>query len=398
MLPVQTAMDGMLWKVMLRKWGTVALNQYSVELGDAPIKNWAGSHLDFPKEKSDAVNPDAFLASEISKYHCYYCPLGCGGISKGNFPGGESHKPEYESVMALSGLCLNADRDSIFEMNDLLNRAGMDTISAGATIAFAMECFERGILTREDTGGLELTWGNAAAMKALLHQMIHREGIGDVLADGVKKAAEKIGKDAHCFAMHAGGQELPMHDGRFDPGFAVHYAVEPTPGRHTIGSQMYYEMFRLWTRDKTLPRPWLMYRKSSKYRASGKKAREAAACSRFMNVLNGAGGCAFGAQIGVDRVPVFEWLNAVTGWTKTPAQYMEIGARLQTLKQAFNLKHGVDPKSARPNPRTVGQPPLIQGANRYRTVHIDRMMTDYWEQCGWSPETGRPAEEDMEFK
>jgi aldehyde:ferredoxin oxidoreductase len=396
-LPLQTAMDGMLWKFMLRKWGTIALNQYSVELGDSPIKNWGGSNLDFKKEKSNAINPDTILESETSKYHCYSCPLGCGGICKGNFPNGETHKPEYESIMALSGLCLNDNMDSVFTMNDILNRAGMDTISAGGTIAFAIECFERGILTTEDTDGLELTWGNTGAMLSLIDKMIERDGIGDILADGVKKASELIGKESDRFAIHAGGQELPMHDSRFDPGFAVHYAVEANPGRHTIGSQMYYEMFRLWTKDKSLPRPWLIYRKTSKYKVTEKKAVEAAACSKFMNVLNSAGGCAFGAQIGTDRFPIFEWLNAVTGWNKTPADYMEIGRRLQTMKQAFNIKHGIDPKSTKPNVRAVGQPPLTEGANKNRTVDIDQMIADYWRQFNWNTDTGKPPEEVMDF-
>jgi aldehyde:ferredoxin oxidoreductase len=382
-LPVQTAMDGMLWKIMLRKWGTVSINQYSIELGDAPVKNWSGSYLDFDKTQSAPLNPDAFLEREISKYHCYSCPLGCGGICGGKGAVKETHKPEYESVLALSGLVLNNDLESIFDLNDRLNRAGMDTISAGATIAFAMECYERGILTKADTDGLELTWGNTEAMAALVEKMIAREGIGDILADGVKKAAERIGKDTDQYAMHAGGQELPMHDGRFDPGFALHYTVEPTPGRHTIGSQMYYEMFRLWKRDKTLPRPWLMYRKAGKYYVTKRKARAAAACSKFINVLNGAGGCAFGAYIGVDRMPVFEWLNAATGWNKTPHEYMDMGARLQVMKLAFNQKHGIDPKSFRPNPRALGEPAMTRGANAGRKVDVDRMSRKYWKQFRW---------------
>lgn len=382
-LPVQTAMDGMLWKIMLRKWGTVAYNQLGLELGDAPVKNWSGSHLDYDKTQSSAIDPDAILEREVSKYHCYSCPLGCGGICSGKGAVKESHKPEYETVLALSGLVLNSDIDSIFDLNDRLNRAGMDTISAGATVAFAMECYERGIITKADTDGLELTWGNTDAMIALVEKMIAREGIGDILADGVKKAAERLGKDTDRYAMHAGGQELPMHDGRFDPGFALHYAVEPTPGRHTIGSQMYYEMFRLWKRDKTLPRPWLMYRKAGKYYVTGRKARAAAACSKFINVLNGAGGCAFGAYIGVDRMPVFEWLNAAAGWNKTPHEYMDMGARLQVMKLAFNQKHGIDPKSFRPNPRALGEPAMTRGANAGRKVDIDRMSRKYWKQFRW---------------
>jgi len=391
-LPVQTFMDGMLWKIMLRKWGTVSINRYAVELGDAPVKNWSGSHVDFPADISEAIDPDAFIDREVAKYHCYSCPLGCGGICRGKGKSEELHKPEYESVMALSGMLLNADLDSIFHMNDRLNRAGMDTISAGGTIAFAIECYERGILTDTDTGGLTLKWGNTGAIVKLLELMIAREGIGDVLADGVKKAAERIGKDSDRYAIHAGGQELPMHDSRFDPGFAVHYAVEPTPGRHTIGSQIYYEMYRLWKKEKHLPGAWLMYRKSSKYRTDDKKAVMAAACSKFINVLNGAGGCAFGAMIGVDRVPFFEWLNAAAGWEKTPEEYMQVGRRLQTMKQLFNRKHGIDPKSTLPNPRALGDPPQTEGANRNRRVDLAPMIAEYRRQFGWRADTGEPNE------
>lgn len=392
--PTQTAMDGLLWKVMLKKWGTIALNQYSVEFGDAPIKNWGGSSLDFAKEKSCTINPDTILATEIKKYRCFSCPLGCGGICSGNFPGGESHKPEYESIMALSGLCLNNNLESVFQMNDRLNRAGMDTISAGGTIAFAIECYERGILSKEDTDGLELTWGNSEAMMALLDKMIARDGIGDLLADGVKRAAEKIGKGSEQYAIHSGGQELPMHDSRLDPGLAVHYSVEAMPGRHTQGSQLFYEMFRLWKKDKTLPGIKFLYTKKSKYEVTEKKAIHAAACSKYMNVLNGAGVCMFGAQIGADRVPVFEWLNAAAGWDKTPAEYLEIGKRLQTMKQAFNLKHGIEPKAVKPNLRALGQPPQREGANRLRTVNADKMIEEYWRQFGWNTQTGEPVTKD----
>lgn len=391
-LPFQTAMDGMLWKIMLRKWGTVAINQYAVEMGDAPIKNWSGSNRDFTKDKSGAVNPDNIVAREVSKYHCYSCPLGCGGICRSDHGSDETHKPEYESVLALGGLALNEDLDSIFYMNDRLNRAGMDTISAGATIAFAIECYERGILTREDTGGLDLQWGKTEAIKALMEKIIAREGIGDVLADGVKKASERIGKESGQYAMHAGGQELPMHDSRFDPGFALHYSVEATPGRHTIGSLLYYEMFRLWKKVEGLPRPAFIYSKKSKYKADPKKPVKAAACSKFMNVLNGAGGCAFGAYIGVDRFPIFEWLDAATGWQRAPGEYMAIGARIQTLKQAFNIRHGVDPKKNRPNPRALGEPPLVEGANRGRRVELEKMISDYWRLFEWDAETGQPSD------
>jgi len=389
-LPVQMALDGMLYKIFLRKWGTTSMNQMSVEIGDAPVMNWKGSSADWGMGKSASVNPDNIKALEKAKYHCYACPLGCGGMCVPKPGAPEVHKPEYESVLSLGGQCMNADLDSIFHMNELLNRAGMDTISAGGTISFAMECWEQGILTKADTDGLELTWGNAAAMTALVEKMIRREGIGDVLADGVRRAAERIGKGAGQYAVHAGGQELPQHDGRNDPGFAVHYSVEPTPGRHTLGAQMYYEMFQLWKRVRHLPRPPLLYFKGRKYVADEEKAVTAAACSRYMALANASGLCLFGLFLGASRIPVFEWLNAATGWTRTPEDYLAAGERIHTLKQAFNVKHGVDPRANRLCDRAAGIPAQTRGANRGRTVAIAKMMSDYWRQFGWDPETGVP--------
>ena len=394
-LPMQMAQDGLLYKILLKKWGTVSMNQMSVEMGDAPVKNWLGNSADWPPKKSRSVNPDAVIAREERKYHCYSCPLGCGGICRTG-QSAETHKPEYETVLALGALCMNGDFDSICHLNERLNRAGMDTISAGGTVAFAIECYERGLLTKADTDGLELTWGNTAAVVALVEKMIAREGIGDLLADGTRIAAKRIGADAEPLAVHAGGQELPMHDGRNDPGYALHYAVEATPGRHTIGSQMYYEMFQLWKKAKALPSPSPLYFKAQKYDPSPEKAVMAASCTRYMNVANGAGLCIFGLFLGANRIPVFDWLNAATGWRRSPEEYLAIGGEIQTVKQRFNIAHGIDPASVSPPGRALCRPPQREGANRGRTVEIERMRSDYWREFGWDPQTGRPPETDGE--
>lgn len=390
-LPVVLTQDGMLYKILLRKWGTVSMNQMSVEMGDSPIRNWKGTSADWGFFKSISSNPDVFTRKETRKFHCYACPLGCGGICRvpGKLP--ETHKPEYETVLSFGGFVMNKDMDLVFEINEILNRAGMDTISAGHVAAFALECFEKELITVKDTGGVPLEWGNAESLRWLVDRLISREGIGDVLADGVARAARQIGGEARSFAVHAGGQELAMHDSRNDPGFALHYSVEPAPGRHTNGAGLYYEMYRLWKTVKSAPKMPMAYLKSGKYKADPRHARIGKANSQFMNVMNAAGLCLFGAFLGADRIRVFDWLNAATGWHLTPDEYMEAGSRIQTLKQAFNVRQGIRPKSFAIQGRPVGEPPQDKGANKGRSVDLDRLMADYWDALGWDRETGIPS-------
>lgn len=392
-MPWAFTLDGFLYKMFLRKWGTVSMNQISVEMGDSPIKNWKGTSADWGFSKSLSSNPGAIIKNETKKYHCYSCPLGCGGICKTKGKFSHTHKPEYETVLSLGGFVMNKDMDMVFYLNELLNRAGMDSISAGHAVAFALECFEKGILTTDDTGGVELKWGDPEAVKFVIEKMIERDGIGDKLADGVKLAAQRIGKDADKIAFHAGGQEPAMHDSRNDPGFALHYSVEPAPGRHTNGAGLYYEMYQLWKKVKRVPKMGLMFMKSSKYKEDINHAVKAKANSEYLNVLNGCGVCQFGSFIGSGRIRVFEWLNAATGWHLTPEQYMDIGSNIQHLKQAFNIKHGIKPKDNRVNDRLLGFPAQTKGANKGRKVDVDTMMKDYWELFGWDRETGIPLKE-----
>ena len=389
--PFSLSMDGIISTALYQKWGTSSMNQMSAAWGDSPVRNWAGSSKDFPRGFSSPLNPDRVIARETRKYHCYSCPLGCGGICELN--GRETHKPEYETMSAFGSLLLHNDLDVIFEINDRLNRAGMDTISAGGTVAFALECFQKGIFSSKDTDGINLTWGNSEAILWLIDKMIAREGIGNLLADGVAQAASRLNGnyDGQC-AIHAGGQELAMHDPRLDPGYGLHASVEPTPGRHTTGAQTYYDMYRLWTRVKGLPRPARISSKAKKFHSSDEMITAAVAMSCYTQLFNGAGLCMFGALTGADRLPIFEWLNAATGWQRTPNQYMEIGRRIQTLRQMFNIKQGIDPCSLKVSRRAIGLPPQKEGANRGRTVELDEMMRDYWRTIGWDENSGMPLE------
>ena len=396
-----TALDGMMILVpTLKKWGTPMSNSLGVTSGDLPIKNWGGSVLDFGRSRYRHLNPDLIIKREVKKYNCYSCVVGCGGICRiDDIAGGEfkeTHKPEYETCAAFGGLLLNSDRESIFYINELLNRAGMDSISAGNTVAFALECFENGLLSKEDTGGLELKWGNAEAIIGLVKKMIAREGVvGELLADGVKAAAGKLGEKSAPYAMHAGGQEPGMHDPRFDPLLGLHFSADPTPGRHTIGCGQYYQMMHLWEEVSWAP-PVTGHNKSEEYSASDREALKGVAGACYKQVVDGAGGCLFAAMSGVQHWPLFKWLNAATGWDKSPDQYMKIGKRIQTLRQQFNIREGVEPASFRMPDRLAGQPPLKEGPLKGISVPIDEMMRLYWKQFGWSEADGRPLAATLE--
>lgn len=382
---------GILVPSIYKKWGTSGLNKMSTYWGDAPIKNWKGSVKDFHGESLKKISPNKVIANQEHRYHCYSCPLGCGGVCEiTGYKPKKVHKPEFESIFALGGMLLIDDLDFIFELNYVLNIAGMDTISAGGTIAFAMECFENGLIDIKDTGGLDLTWGNQETVWQLAHQMIERTGFGAVLADGSKVAAKKIGQNAKDFAIHAGGQELAMHDARLDPGFGLHASVDPNPGKHTMGSYLFYHFFRLHTRlNEPIKIPWIEKPLSS-MEASEENAIKSVLTSQFFQLINACGVCKFGAFLGVDRLQIFDYLNAVTGWKKTPEDYMKIGHRIQTLRQLFNIREGVNPWDMKINLRAAGQPPLNEGPNKDRQYDIDALMRNYWKEIGWSEETGIP--------
>ena len=164
--------DGLISAMLLKKWGTPMNNTMAVLNGDAPLKNWTGSEKDYNYKYYRNLNPDKFIAREQQKYHCDSCIIGCGGhCSIKDIKGGKyshTHKPEYETAMMFGGLLMNKDADAIFYANEICNRYGLDTISAGGVIAFAIEFYENGILTDEDTYGLKLNWGNSDAIIGLL--------------------------------------------------------------------------------------------------------------------------------------------------------------------------------------------------------------------------------------
>jgi aldehyde:ferredoxin oxidoreductase len=242
---------------------------------------------------------------------------------------------------------------------------------------------------------LDLTWGNAEAIVALVRKMIAREGFGAQVADGVRQARRNLRIEDREAVVTAGGSELAMHDPRLDPGFGLHASVEPTPGRHTTGAFVYYDMYRLWSRMEDAPRPSLLYSKKESYKPSVESAKKSVAMSNYTNFYNGLGVCMFGTFLGADRLPLFEWANAATGWDFSPADYLETGRRIQTLRQMFNVKQGVRPADIRVNARALGMPPMKAGPHKGLQVDLETMRENYWSEIGWDHETGVPLAETL---
>jgi aldehyde:ferredoxin oxidoreductase len=274
------------------------------------------------------------------------------------YPGG-AHRPEYETLAAFGCNCLINDLDAIAMANHICNSFGMDTISTGSIIAFAMECYEHGVITKADTDGIELTWGNHQAMIALLEKIAKREGIGDILADGVMRAAERLGTEAKKYAVHIGGQELGMHDPKLDfPAFAgklvaAAYQMDATPGRHTAGFS--------WDQ-------FLVY------------------------VINASGLCLM-SQLVVPNPNYYlaEFLSSVTGWERSEEELLVEDHRIATIRHVFTLREGINPLKRKVHPRIVGRPPLKNGPLAGVRADIEEQI--YWSlgKLDWNRSTTVPS-------
>jgi aldehyde:ferredoxin oxidoreductase len=366
--------------------GTAGMMVPSIAGQGAPIKNWGGDNVvDLPKDRWDATGWDAMAKYERKKYACRTCPIGCGGIMdvpSQEYPSHSVHKPEYETVGGFGANCLNDNVDSIIAANELCNFHGLDTISASGIVSFAIECYENGLLTKSDTDGLELTWGNSRAIVQLVDKIGRREGIGDLLAEGAKIAAEKIGRGAERFAMHVGGELLPMHDPRSAPGFGATYVSDPTPARHTRGGTA---MIEEGMADPGLISALGISPALQRFNPEG-KGEAHAIMAGWQNVLNTSGICIFGTD--ALSFPMVEMLNAITGWGATVKDLVKAGQRIGTLQHAFNLREGFKPSDFILPPRVEGKPPLQEGPLKGITLDAEGLKKQYYEAMKFDYSTG----------
>jgi len=362
----------------LGDFGTAAGAAMSAQSGDSPVKNWGGvGIIDFPDV--EPIKIEHIMALRTKKYACYRCPIGCGGHMKegtGEYKYQEgAHKPEYETMAMFGSNCLNNNLESIIKANDICNRLGLDTISAGATIAFAMECYENGLITKNDTDGIEMTWGNHKSLVAMTEKLGMREGFGDILADGVKIAAERIGKGADQYAMHIQGEEVPAHDPKLGYHFGITYRMDATPARHTQGPQPS-------PKDSTPP-----YDRKSMY-GRGKPQMIGA---NFTHILNCAGVCSMIFGCLPSAHVLAEFMSVIMGWDMTTDELIKTGGRIADIRQAFNIREGLYSLQFKVPGRIIGNPPLTAGPTAGVTVDEKAMDREFLIEMDWDTETAKPS-------
>ncbi len=365
-----------------KRYGTSAGTAISVELGDTPVRNWTGiGYRDFPLELSEGLSDEAVVRPLVRPYACHSCPVACGGIVT-QPDGGHSHKPEYETLASFGPTAMVSDLATVVRCNHICNMAGLDSISTGVTVAFALECAEKGWLPPELADELPLKWGDGAVVLELTKRIAARTpGLGDWLADGVRKAAQRIRPEAQDAAVHAGGQELAMHRGLFEPGVAAGYALDPAPGRHTASNTgnasvaAFAPYFALFGRKP-----------AARYDYAEKGITQAIVMS-LCRACDSLGLCQFALLMG--QPPFLEWLNAAAGWNMDEAEFFQVGKRIQVLRHAFNAKHGLPPQFALPA-RERGDPPQAAGPVANRTLDMGAMAKSYFEFLGLDARSGLP--------
>jgi len=281
-------------------------------------------------------------------------------------------------------MLLNDDLNSIAALNDLCNRYGLDTISTSSVIAFAFEAYERGLLRQEDVDGLALTWGNAEAALMLVKRIAYREGLGDLLADGVRAAAQRLGPEAEKFALHVKGMEMPYHDPRAFVCMAAHYATASRGACH-MEAAAYWEGYGVKVPGLAGEFPY------NKHDSRG-QGRVAAHYQNYSGLYNPLGLCRFIIKGLAGPEMVADLVNAALGWGWTAKDVFLTGERLHNLKRLINVRLGITRADDTLPERFLKEPRPAGGAAGV-LPDLPLMLDEYYAYRGWDPQTGIPTAE-----
>jgi aldehyde:ferredoxin oxidoreductase len=353
---------------MLTEFGVASsLLKYGRDMQFSPVRNFRAGRLD----DIEKIGAPEFNRFKIGNWGCYGCQVRCGQIRKvteGPYAGFLTEGPEYESIFAFGCALCNTDPASIIAADSICDLLGMDTISAGVCIAFACELLERGIISTKDTDGLDLTWGNHSAFVKLAQKIGQREGFGELLGEGVKRAAEQIGKGAEKYAMHVKGLEVPGYEPRAVKGYALSYAVSPMGAQHNWGRP---------TDELTRARDPLPDEGHGEYIVSVAKRQV-----MNDNILE----CVF-ANSGLTAEARNQLVVAATGFEEfgDPAYVDRVAERILCLERAFNIREGFSRKDDTLPERFLTEPLEDAGPATGEIVrNLDGLINEYYDACGFT--------------
>jgi aldehyde:ferredoxin oxidoreductase len=364
------------------KYGTGEFLEWiNAEKGTFPTRNWREGVFD-EREKIDPYHWAPLYTKRNNA--CLACPKPCGrifGIDEGKYAGLRIDGIEYELLYSLGGLCGMGDIEELAKANELCDLFGLDGISAGAAVAFAMDLYQDGVIGRDDTGGLDLEFGNPEAELKLIEMTATREGLGDVLAEGVKRASEKIGKGAEDYAIHVKGMEPPAYDVRGIKGMALAFATSSRGACHLRSCAYALELTGKFWKFEGVDR----------FSTEGKGV-EIKEMEDLMTVYDILGVCKFsrGFFLAEGFVDV---LRSVTGLEFTESEILRLGERTNNLKHMFNLREGITRSDFR-LPRRLMTTPIPEGASKGHVVteeEMEKMLDDYFDARGWTKD-GVPSE------
>ncbi len=325
---------------------------------------------------------------------CYACAVACKREVRVEELGVDPKYggPEYESLASLGSLCGVGDLKKLALANQLCSQYVLDSISTGAVIAFAIEAYEKGLLTKNETDGIALNYGDPDLANRLIPMIARREGIGDLLAEGVARAAKRLGPEAETFALHVRGQEIPMHEPRGKKSLAIAYSTSPTGADHMEAPHdLLYEGFFAGPHPLA---PLGLVEPVEMLDFGPKKVRAFTYAQKLWSTYNLVGMCCFvGVPIGkLDTETLVRYMNGVTGWDLSLWELLKAAERSSALFRIYNHREGLA-TNADTLPQRMFEP-LENGELKGERIHpaeFQNRLADYYEMMGWDRSTGLPT-------
>ena len=374
-----------------RRMGTTRILLMANAMGFLPTRHYTSGTFEHAEEVSGERLAEEF---NVKSRGCFACTIPCSRfyvVREGRFAGLYGEGPEYEAQGSLTARTGNRELELALKANDMCNRLGMDILTVSECISWAMELYEKGMLTREETDGLDLSWGNGDAMLTLIEKISRREGFGDILADGSKAAAMKLGKGLDL-TMQVKGLDLIMADPRGLKGFGLGYAVASRGGDH-LRSEPFLEL----NDDPAIGEEMFGVPEATLRLADKGKGKLISFFEDWNAVIDALEPCKNIMQnmeiLTFDRAS--EVIEATTGMRMTPAEVRLVGARIVNIERAFNVREGMRRRDDS-LPRRFREEPLTEGASSGTVFDQEPMLDEYYTERGWDLKTGVPRRETLE--